>query len=363
MPKEIKTFVFFDIETTGLPEEEFSKTKITELALIACSKVELLNHTGKGKRPRVQHKLTICLNPMKLVSLGSSRISGKKISNTEALRPYKTNAILIVFNHPGLDNYNLEHEKSFTSNTGELLKTFLNQLQAPICLVAHNGFKFDYPILRKQLNTEVNVYIAISRYIFVRFSFTIHWHLFQNVDCVNSIYCVDSLEIFRTLADAVDEPEPVSSLLATPQMEEKTTATDLEILLESDIRARQSMNEKTPSSRKIKADQGRLRIGEIEAATGVRIGTKSKRELFPSNGKSEESATPKKRITFKLVDIYTRLHGIAPAIAHNAEEDANILMKCCLVDAKRFIECAEKSAVQLATIKPLGQKWKSQISK
>lgn len=77
MAKEIKTFVFFDTETTGLPHQEFNKTKITELAFIACSKVELLKHAGKGDMPRVKHKLAICLNPMKSISSFASEITGK----------------------------------------------------------------------------------------------------------------------------------------------------------------------------------------------------------------------------------------------------------------------------------------------
>lgn len=57
----------------------------------------------------------------------------------------------------GLDNYNLEHVKVFTKDTGELIKGFFKQLQAPICLVAHNGFNFDYPIFRKQLDKVVKL--------------------------------------------------------------------------------------------------------------------------------------------------------------------------------------------------------------
>lgn len=142
---------------------------------------------------------------------------------------------------------------------------FLNQLQAPICLVAHNGFRFDFPILRKELDTAVNVNFAISKSVWFRFSLAILW---QGVDCGSDIYCADSLEIFRSIA--------------------------------------------------------------------------------------KESSTPKERMSFKLDDIYKRLYGTAPVNAHNAEEDTKILFNCCLFDAKRFIECAEKSMLELAAIKPMG---------
>lgn len=71
----IKTFVFFDIETTGLPNLEFNRTKITECAFVACTKVEMQEHVKK-KMPRVVHKLTFCVNPRKMIHPDSSKITG-----------------------------------------------------------------------------------------------------------------------------------------------------------------------------------------------------------------------------------------------------------------------------------------------
>lgn len=41
------------------------------------------------------------------------------------------------------------------ANTIDLLKCFFNQLVKPICLVAHNGNGFDYPILKEHLKKLV----------------------------------------------------------------------------------------------------------------------------------------------------------------------------------------------------------------
>lgn len=41
------------------------------------------------------------------------------------------------------------------ANTIDLLKCFFNQLIKPICLVAHNGNRFDYPILKEHLKKLV----------------------------------------------------------------------------------------------------------------------------------------------------------------------------------------------------------------
>jgi len=49
----------------------------------------------------------------------------------------------------------LEDLHKFDDNSAILLNSFLNHLNKPICLVAHNGFRFDFPILRRHLS-EIN---------------------------------------------------------------------------------------------------------------------------------------------------------------------------------------------------------------
>lgn len=71
----IKTFAFFDLETSGLPDYDFFKTKITELSIVAVSADQILSST-KEKFPRVLHKLTKCLNPAKRINDKASEISG-----------------------------------------------------------------------------------------------------------------------------------------------------------------------------------------------------------------------------------------------------------------------------------------------
>lgn len=68
----IKTFIFFDIETTGLPSTENRKTKITELCLNAVRS----EHVEMGTYPRIQNKLTLCFNPQKLIQPIAAEITG-----------------------------------------------------------------------------------------------------------------------------------------------------------------------------------------------------------------------------------------------------------------------------------------------
>lgn len=60
---QIKSYVFLDLETTGLPFLESSNPKITELCLISVQ----AEHILLGRTPRVQNKLNLCFNPYKII--------------------------------------------------------------------------------------------------------------------------------------------------------------------------------------------------------------------------------------------------------------------------------------------------------
>lgn len=72
----------------------------------------------------------------------------------------------------GLDNFLLENENKFDENFVKLLSHFLLQLPQPVCLVAHNGDEFDFPIIQRQLKT-------------------------LNMTLPENLCCVDSLAFFR----------------------------------------------------------------------------------------------------------------------------------------------------------------------
>jgi len=62
---KIQTFVFFDIETTGLIQGKVMP-RITEIALIAVSRESICNG-NKNALPRVLHKLVLPVNPRKII--------------------------------------------------------------------------------------------------------------------------------------------------------------------------------------------------------------------------------------------------------------------------------------------------------
>merc|ERR1719361_323061 len=71
----VKTYVFFDIEAPGLKSTTY-KPRITEMSFVAINHNDFLSlgdviHNSRGLfetvEPRVLNKLTVCINPMKMI--------------------------------------------------------------------------------------------------------------------------------------------------------------------------------------------------------------------------------------------------------------------------------------------------------
>ena len=80
----------------------------------------------------------------------------------------------------GLSNDLLENQSRFKPESVNLLKLFLENLPQPICLVAHNGSRYDYPLLQAELNntgTVLNMTLQVtSKFI----GFSVKIKNFQN---------------------------------------------------------------------------------------------------------------------------------------------------------------------------------------
>jgi len=133
----VGTFAFFDLEATGLPG---ASTRITELSVVAVTRDDLeqlhrdvvrfnANRMGDLESmllPRVVNKLTFCVYPWTTIPLHVEHITG-------------------------LSNDKLEKQGRFDANLVTSLSSFLSRLHPPVCLVAHNGVKFDFPLLQAEL--------------------------------------------------------------------------------------------------------------------------------------------------------------------------------------------------------------------
>lgn len=195
---EIKTLVYFDLEATGLKSS--GKPRISEISLVAVDVEDVLdlqvrigNHFKKKSRdhrvevehlvPRVINKLTLCVYPMATI-------------------------MPVVTNITGLDNYNLTDQARFDKNTVSLLNIFLDRLPSPVCLVAHNGDNYDFPLLKAELEKaggrlEEDIF-CVDSYIGIK-------EIFSKQEVVKG------LEIERKLVDK--ELEAVTELLAAGEFD------------------------------------------------------------------------------------------------------------------------------------------------
>ncbi|XP_040830502.1 three prime repair exonuclease 2 [Ochotona curzoniae] len=124
-----ETFVFLDLEATGLPSDE---PEIVELALFAVHRSSLENperdERGAPLLPRILDKLTLCISPRRPFTAKASELTGLSSEGlVQARKP------------------------SFDSAVVRTLQAFLSRQEGPICLVAHNGFDYDFPLLCMEL--------------------------------------------------------------------------------------------------------------------------------------------------------------------------------------------------------------------
>ena len=136
---DVRTLVYFDIEATGLKSS--GKPRICELSLIAVNVQDVLEMTEnvenriieskifqvRKRLPRIMNKLTLCVYPMATI-------------------------VPLVSDITGLDNYNLTGQSKFDMKTVNLINSFLLLLPPPVCLVAHNGNDYDFPLLKAEVD-------------------------------------------------------------------------------------------------------------------------------------------------------------------------------------------------------------------
>ncbi|XP_063104879.1 ATR-interacting protein isoform X2 [Cavia porcellus] len=131
-PGPMQTLIFLDLEATGLP---FSQPKVTELCLLAIHRCALESSSPCQGRPpavppppRVVDKLSLCVAPGKACSPAASKITGLSTAELAA--------------------HGRQH---FDKNLVTLLLAFLQRQPQPWCLVAHNGDRYDFPLLQAEL--------------------------------------------------------------------------------------------------------------------------------------------------------------------------------------------------------------------
>ncbi|XP_006893085.1 PREDICTED: three prime repair exonuclease 1 [Elephantulus edwardii] len=163
----VQTLIFMDLEATGLP---FSQPKVTELCMLAIHRCALENPpTPQGPPPtvpplpRVVDKLSLCVAPGKACSPGASNITGL------------STAVLAAHGR-----------QRFDADLANLLRAFLQRQPQPWCLVAHNGDRYDFPLLQAELAA-----LGLA-------------------SVLDGAFCIDSIAALKALEHASSSSEPGS---------------------------------------------------------------------------------------------------------------------------------------------------------
>ncbi|XP_016940284.3 uncharacterized protein [Drosophila suzukii] len=347
---KISTFAVLDLETTNLPAYNHNRVGITELCIYAfeadlLKKKEVAQDVEKERQPevpappRVLHKLNLLFQPSMMVHPEAERVTG-------------------------LSNYLLERESKLDEDAAQLIISFLKHLPAPVCLVAHNGWGFDFPILRQ---------------VFEKL----------NMELPKSITCVDSLRAFMEIDD---KHKTEASLLEIPQetlletkaipdletevipdleteaipevvsiREDETTFKEPEPAKEIDWRARNETTPKRPIltpkessvKRKLLRDGDEDDPEEQNPARRKAQEFRSRRQLFSGLMCAENKRFPPRGV-YNLGNLYTSKFQRPASNAHQAEADVAMLTKLMQHYGMDFLAFAEEQAIPFHEVAPLG---------
>ncbi|XP_017858569.1 PREDICTED: uncharacterized protein LOC108610786 [Drosophila arizonae] len=331
-PREpISTFAVLDLETSNLPEHRNNRVSITELCIYAFDAAILLNNTRSSdsnpadepvinvlpSAPRVMHKLNLLFQPSMLVLPEAEIITG-------------------------LSNYLLERESKLNENAGELIKRFLEHLPPPVCLVAHNGWPFDFPIIKQALG-KVNISLPAST------------------------LCVDSLSAFMAIDDKRNDKPVVVVEESTLPIETRGELVDAadnstEIAVTPKEINWQALNESTPKRQILNRQAAALKRQhmdvdgtEFPAIKRSSNDIKARRQLFTGLKSSTTKRYPPCGV-YGLSKMYSRIFERPAVNAHEAEADVSMLTKLIQHYGVDFLAFAEEQSIPFADVVPLGGK-------
>lgn len=298
----IATYVFFDLEATGLPIKENNKTKITELSMIAVKRDHVLE-TLPGAVPRVQHKLTLLFNPGRLISAHGSNITG-------------------------LDNFLLEHEPKFNKEVFDLINNFLNVLEKPVCLIAQNGLHFDYPLLKNHVE-KFNAMFSEDLLC------ADCYHGFYDILEARKIANVPIEEATTSKTDVskeegsvnCNESTKIKSTMLTPRKE-------AELYSLTNTLTMKVMNETTPKQQKTNINNCKDDRNRVSKAR--------RRMPFSIGNKPTEK--------YALKDVYERVLKRPAIEAHRAENDCIFALEISVALGKEFVQWVDENCVLFSEV-------------
>ena len=238
----------------------------------------------------------------------------------------------------GLDNYNLTGQSKFSKSTGDLINNFLSLLPAQVCLVAHNGNAYDFPLLKAELEkagTQLKSDVfCIDSYVGIR------QLLKKEEDIINvENETVTAVKLAEEHNNAKLELDAISDLINTGVFE-----IEMEEGICTEFPLSKAKNEETPKSVRHKPDIC-LSPKKRKKFLGSEIVTSRKVLNF------ENLEEPK---SFSLINLHRYLLGYSPEQSHGAEADCLSLMKTTAALGDRWTDWVKENCSKCETLKKMG---------
>ncbi|XP_065357043.1 uncharacterized protein LOC135951330 [Calliphora vicina] len=330
---DIKTFVVLDLETNAFPSENFNTCSVTEFSIYAFSAECLINkdvyfkrflqelsaegvddfHQGPPDLPRVLHKLTLMIRPSGLIQQSAEDITG-------------------------LNNEMLENQSPFDEGTATCINQFLGRLHEPVCIVAHNGWSYDFPIVRY-------VYEKCNKLL------------------PSSILCVDSLKAFREIDEKYNilknALKVMNLLVPDDELKKNELGRNNSPLTTDPFEENskidwQGINETSPQKKKPEKPTYSSLLNELKSLSDSDPPSKKlrvKRSLFAND--YTLSKYPKKSL-YKLGTIYKRCFSQHAVNLHRAEKDVEVLTKLMFHYGTDFLAYADARKQLFSQVPKLG---------
>lgn len=127
----------------------------------------------------------------------------------------------------GLYNDSLEDQTPFDCSVVDTLINFLSRLPAPVCLLAHNGNKFDFPLLLKELQRV-------------------------GKELPSELLCADSIQAFQGLDGYMDPNKKQKTFEGSTSQPTSRVTTPLDQLFQTtDLSSSLNLSRKTPTGQTI----------------------------------------------------------------------------------------------------------------
>ena len=272
-------------------------------------------------QPRVINKLSLCFYPMTTIMPGVTSLTG-------------------------LDNYNLSGQSQFDGDTVNMINSFLTRLPPPVCLVAHNGDYYDYPLLMAEIVRTgaklVEDILCVDSWVGIK-------QIFHDREAMKKDLVVkEELEVLNKLLEDGQFDEDFDSEDSFDDNEcnkRKVPVTDQDEVFKK-ARIEEKENETTPVRPKIASEDITLPlVGKIKSSSQSSVTSffKSKKKLhFSDNVQS-----------FSLINLHKTLLGTAPSQSHGAEVDCLALLRVTSALGQDWVQWSQENCYNISDMKPM----------